>query len=160
MIKRDIIKELKILLREYPVVTILGPRKAGKTTLVKDILKGYEYSNLEIPEVRQFTQEDPKAYLAQFKSKIIIDEIQRVPELLSYIQAEVDILFQNGRDLIAIEVKSSMTFSSSHLKGIKTMKKIAPNIVDSYLVYSGDAMKLSDDIQAIHFSNIEQIFEM
>lgn len=90
MIKRQIVKELKILLKEYPVVTILGPRQAGKTTLAREFLKGYQYSNLENPEERQFAIDDPKAYLKQFKSKVIIDEIQRVPELLSYIQVIVD----------------------------------------------------------------------
>ena len=90
MIKRRLAKELKILITEYPVVTILGPRQAGKTTLAREFLKGYAYSNLEDPSVRSFAEEDPKAYLAQFKSKVIIDEIQRVPNLLSYIQVIVD----------------------------------------------------------------------
>jgi predicted AAA+ superfamily ATPase len=90
MIRRQIEKELLILVTEYPVVTILGPRQAGKTTLAKEVLKAYEYSNLEIPEIRHFAQEDPKAYLAQFSSRVIIDEIQRVPQLLSYIQGIVD----------------------------------------------------------------------
>jgi len=90
MLKREIQKELLTLLTEYPVVTILGPRQSGKTTLAKETLEGYIYSNLEVPEERQLATEDPKAYLAQFKSKVIIDEIQRVPELLSYIQDFVD----------------------------------------------------------------------
>jgi uncharacterized protein len=90
MIRRDITDELFILLDEYPVVTVLGPRQSGKTTLVRNVLTGYEYSNLEIPEVRQLAMEDPKAYLASFEKHVIIDEIQRVPELLSYIQAIVD----------------------------------------------------------------------
>jgi len=90
MIKRQILKELQILLTEYPVVTILGPRQSGKTTLAKHFLQGYQYSNLEVPEERQFAEQDPKAYLKQFTSKVIIDEIQRVPELLSYIQSIVD----------------------------------------------------------------------
>jgi len=90
MIKRKIVNELFTLISEYPVVTILGPRQAGKTTLARFFLTGYQYSNLEIPEERQLALEDPKAYLAQFESKVIIDEIQRVPSLLSYIQAIVD----------------------------------------------------------------------
>lgn len=97
MINRIILKELKILLKEYPVVSILGPRQAGKTTLAKEFLKGYEYSNLELPENRHFATTDPKAYLKQFKSKVIIDEIQRVPELLSYIQVIVDEEKKNGK---------------------------------------------------------------
>lgn len=90
MIKRDITGELLRLLNEYPVVTILGPRQAGKTTLAKMALVGYDYANLEIPEVRQFATDDPKAFLAQFKNNIILDEIQRAPHLLSYIQSLVD----------------------------------------------------------------------
>jgi len=90
MITRKIIDELLILITEYPIVTILGPRQSGKTTLAKKFLDGYMYSNLELPEERHFAEEDPKAYLAQFTSRVIIDEIQRVPELLSYIQVIVD----------------------------------------------------------------------
>lgn len=96
-ISRDVEKELHTLLDEYPVVTILGPRQAGKTTLAKTALEGYAYSNLEDPETREIAQNDPKAYLAQFTGKVIIDEIQRVPELLSYIQVEVDAKTANGR---------------------------------------------------------------
>ena len=90
MIKRKIVNELLALINEYPVITILGPRQAGKTTLARFFLTGYQYSNLEIPEERQLAISDPKAYLAQFTGKVIIDEIQRVPSLLSYIQAIVD----------------------------------------------------------------------
>ncbi len=100
MIKRKIADELGILINEYPVVTILGPRQAGKTTLAKRALPDYAYSNLELPEVRHFAEEDPKAYLGQFASRVIIDEIQRVPQLLSYIQAMVDEEPQNGRFVI------------------------------------------------------------
>lgn len=96
-ISRDVEKELHTLLDEYPVVTILGPRQAGKTTLAKTALEGYAYSNLEDPETREIAQNDPKAYLAQFTGKVIVDEIQRVTELLSYIQVEVDAKAANGR---------------------------------------------------------------
>lgn len=90
MIKRKIENELKVLISEYPVVTILGPRQAGKTTLAKLTLPNYEYSNLEDPVERAFALDDPKSYLSQFKTNVIIDEIQRCPELLSYIQVIVD----------------------------------------------------------------------
>lgn len=96
-IQRQIKGELLILTTEYPVVTILGPRQAGKTTLARTTLPDYAYSNLEDPEVRLLAQEDPRAYLNQFPAKVIIDEIQRVPELLSYIQAIVDEERTNGR---------------------------------------------------------------
>lgn len=100
MIKRNILPELLTLLSEYPVVTLLGPRQSGKTTLVKHFLKDYDYSNLEHPETRQIAENDPKAYLAKFTGKVIIDEIQRVPELLSYIQVMVDESPENGRFIL------------------------------------------------------------
>ena len=96
MIKRDLQKELKKLIKEYPVVTILGPRQAGKTTLAKT-LKSYQYCNLEDPESRLLASEDPKAFFRQFKTSVILDEIQRVPLLLSYIQVIVDQKKQNGQ---------------------------------------------------------------
>jgi len=76
MIKRHIETELRKLLKEYPVVTLLGPRQAGKTTLARGALDTYAYANLENPETRQFAIDDPKAFLAQFKANVILDEIQ------------------------------------------------------------------------------------
>lgn len=90
MIDRDIKKELLQLLTEYSVVTILGPRQSGKTTLALKNLKDYQYYNLEDPEIRHIALNDPKAFLKQFTGRVIVDEIQRAPELLSYIQVIVD----------------------------------------------------------------------
>lgn len=90
VIKRRIEGELLTLLQEYPVVTILGPRQAGKTTLARTTLDHYSYVNLEDPETRDFAARDPKAFLRSLKEQTIIDEIQRVPDLLSYIQVAVD----------------------------------------------------------------------
>jgi predicted AAA+ superfamily ATPase len=97
MIKRKIDVELKKLLSEYPVVTILGPRQAGKTTLAQTALEGFEYCNLESAENRDFALNDPKAFLSQFKGQVILDEVQRVPHLLSYIQTIVDVKKMNGQ---------------------------------------------------------------
>ncbi len=97
MINRDIEAELHKLLGEYPVVTLLGPRQAGKTTLARNALPTYGYCNLEHPETRQFAIDDPKAFLAQFDGDVILDEIQRVPDLLSYIQVAVDNNQRNGQ---------------------------------------------------------------
>ncbi|MGV8836922.1 ATP-binding protein [Cellvibrio sp.] len=97
MIKRHIEPEFLQLLGEYPIVTILGPRQAGKTTLARQLLPDYAYINLEHPETRAFAQDDPKAFLAQYPGKVIFDEIQRLPELLSYLQVAVDNQRENGR---------------------------------------------------------------
>ncbi len=87
-------------MNEYPVVTITGPRQTGKTTLVKQSFPNYSYINLENPEVRKFAESDPNAFFKTYSPPLIIDEIQRVPELLSYIQIIVDKENQNGMFLI------------------------------------------------------------
>lgn len=97
MIPRTITTEFLTQLREYPIVTVLGPRQAGKTTLVRETLKDYEYVNLETPDIRQFAIDDPKAFLKQYKGNVIFDEIQRTPLLLSYLQSKVDENKQNGQ---------------------------------------------------------------
>jgi predicted AAA+ superfamily ATPase len=96
VIKRDIEKELVSLAGEYPVITITGPRQSGKTTLAKMVFPDYDYCNLEYPEIRNIALKDPKALFSIYKTPLIIDEIQRVPELLSYIQVMVDKNPQNG----------------------------------------------------------------
>ena len=97
MIAREISAELRQLLGEYPVVTLLGPRQAGKTTLAQMTLPGFDYVNLELPDVRQFATDDPKGFLADLTTPVILDEIQRAPLLLSYIQAHVDRDGRNGQ---------------------------------------------------------------
>ncbi len=122
MIKRHIEPEFHKQLAEYPVVTLLGPRQAGKTTLAKMALPSYQYSNLENPETRQFATDDPKAFLAQFKSNVILDEIQRVPELISYIQTIVDEQQTNGQFVLTgshqLELREAITQSLAGRTGI------------------------------------------
>ena len=90
MILRDLAVTLKARATQYPVVTVTGPRQSGKTTLCKACFPDKPYSNLERPDTREFATSDPAGYLAQFPLGAIIDEIQRVPELLSWIQVRVD----------------------------------------------------------------------
>lgn len=90
MIKRDISEKLISLSRQVPVVTIIGPRQSGKTTLVKECFPEYTYVNLEDPITRMFAKEDYKSFFETYKEPLIIDEVQRVPELLSAIQVIVD----------------------------------------------------------------------
>lgn len=96
MIEREIAKKLKSLAETFPVVTIEGPRQSGKTTLAKMVFSSYSYANLEDGAVRRLAERDPRAFFEQFPTPAIVDEIQRVPELLSYIQADVDERGGNG----------------------------------------------------------------
>ena len=97
MIPRAITSELLTLLNEYPIVTIIGPRQAGKTTLARETLANHRYVNLENPETRQFAIDDPNAFLKHHPGNVIFDEIQRAPHLLSYLQEIVDNNNQNGQ---------------------------------------------------------------
>lgn len=90
MFKRDIEKEIEGLASSYPIVTVIGPRQSGKTTLVQHAFPLMPYANLEALDTRELAISDPRGFLDQFPNGAIIDEIQRVPELLSYIQVIVD----------------------------------------------------------------------
>ena len=90
MIRRMIEPQLGRLAAQFPVVTISGPRQSGKTTLVQNYFKNHEYVNLEEPEIRNYAESDPKGFLTDHPAPVIFDEVQRVPQLLSYIQAESD----------------------------------------------------------------------
>ena len=90
MIERALAPKLRVAATQFPVVTVTGPRQSGKTTLVKAVFRDYRYVSLEPPDVREFAVEDPRSFLAQFDGPVILDEVQRAPDLFSYIQVLVD----------------------------------------------------------------------
>jgi uncharacterized protein len=90
LFNRDIQQELLTAAGSYPVVTILGPRQSGKTTLVRQLFPQKPYVSLENPDDRSFAEQDPRAFLDAYPEGAILDEIQRLPILLSYIQGIVD----------------------------------------------------------------------
>ena len=90
MITRQMSSQILEAATQYPVVAITGPRQSGKTTLCRELFPDYAYANLEKPETRQFALEDPNGFLAQFDRPVILDEVQRVPDLFSYIMTIVD----------------------------------------------------------------------
>lgn len=122
MIPRLLQSELLTQLTEYPVVTVIGPRQAGKTTLVKAALPDYTYVSLENPETRQLAIEDPKAFLQRYPGKVIFDEIQRTPDLLSYLQEIVDQRGQNGQFVLTgshqLQLREAITQSLAGRTGV------------------------------------------
>ncbi|MFW5720257.1 MAG: ATP-binding protein [Candidatus Dojkabacteria bacterium] len=91
MIKREAQNKIEELQDKYFVILITGPRQSGKTTLAKHIFADYTYKNLENPDQKLAAEDDPKRFLNLGSGeKMVIDEIQEVPELASYIQTEVD----------------------------------------------------------------------
>ena len=96
IIERSISSKLNELLKVFPVVTVTGCRQCGKSTLLKHLLPSYKYISLEDIDVRQLAQEDPRHFLSIYNKNVIIDEIQRVPSLLSYIQTYIDSSDESG----------------------------------------------------------------
>lgn len=99
MIKREITPCLTKLFGQYPLVTVTGPRQSGKTTLCRAAFPDLKYVNLESPDQREFAQSDPHTFLARLDGGAILDEIQRVPDLLSYLQVLAD---EKGRNSLFV----------------------------------------------------------
>ena len=100
MLQRILANKIGIAAKQYPVVTLTGPRQSGKTTLVKMLFPHYEYISLENPDQRLFALEDPKGFLRRFNNGVILDEVQRTPDLLSYIQTIVDTEDKPGKFIL------------------------------------------------------------
>ena len=90
MIQRTAKDKLKDLASKFKAVAVTGARQTGKTTLVKQVFKGKPYLSLENPETRNFALEDPRGFLASYPKGAILDEVQRAPELFSYLQEILD----------------------------------------------------------------------
>ena len=100
MIQRVLEPVLRRAAKQYPIVTLTGPRQSGKTTLAKAAFPNHGYASLEDPDQREFAITDPRGFLGQFKDPVILDEVQRAPDLFSYIQTEVDRTPANGRYIL------------------------------------------------------------
>jgi len=100
MIAREIVDELKRAAAEYPVVTLLGPRQSGKTTLARMTFPDKPWVSLEDPDVRMAAEADPRGFLGQYPDGAILDEVQRLPTLLSYLQGVVDRKGGKGRFIL------------------------------------------------------------
>lgn len=96
IIERSIKSKLLQLLKSFPVVTLTGCRQCGKSTLLKHLLPDYTYISLEDLDLRQIAKEDPRHFISIYSQKVIIDEIQQVPELPSYLQTHIDSVNESG----------------------------------------------------------------
>lgn len=84
----------------FPILTITGPRQSGKTTLSRLLAPELPYFSLEDPDTRAFAKEDPRAFLRQASDGAILDEVQRAPDLFSYLQGIVDSDGRMGRFIL------------------------------------------------------------
>lgn len=96
MITRVLQSKLQYLATKYPFVAVTGPRQAGKSTLAKMAFPDYQKVSLEDLDNRAFAKEDPRGFISTYPDKIILDEVQRVPSLLSYLQTYTDDRHKSG----------------------------------------------------------------
>jgi predicted AAA+ superfamily ATPase len=101
MVNRILSDAIRSQAHFFPVISIGGPRQSGKTTLAKHCFPDHDYINLESPDLRLFAQTDPRSFLKNHRAGVIIDEAQYVPELFSYLQAEVDERQRTGEFVLA-----------------------------------------------------------
>ena len=127
MIPRKLTPVLMELASQYPVITVTGPRQSGKTTLCRTSFPAKPYVNLETPDIREFARSDPRGFLAAYETGAILDEIQRAPQLLSYLQPMVDENPEPGRFILTgsqqFEVMTTITQS---LAGRTALLKLLP----------------------------------
>lgn len=127
MIPRTLTQILKQLASQYPVVTITGPRQSGKTTLCRSTFPDKPYVNLESPDTREFANSDPRGFLASCPDGAILDEIQRTPQLLSYLQPIIDERGVPGQFILTGSQQFEvMTTISQSLAGRTALLKLLP----------------------------------
>lgn len=141
LIKRTLSDYAKYIFAKYPVVTITGPRQSGKTTLARQTFADKPYANLENPIVRQFAIEDPIGFLNQYPEGAVLDEIQRAPELLSYLQVIVDEQRTNSLFILTgsrqFELREKI---SQSLAGRTALLKLLPFTIQELEAYKVESL--------------------
>ena len=139
MIERNITPVLQHLASQYPVVTLTGPRQSGKTTLAKSLFFDKPYVTLEDPDTRLYAADDPRGFLAQYAEGAILDEIQRAPELASYLQGIVDADPRPGRFILTGSHQFElMTQVSQSMAGRTAVLRLLPFTLGEVRRLSGD----------------------
>lgn len=127
MIRRNIEPLFRQLAGQYPIVTLVGPRQSGKTTLARMVFPDKPYVTLEDPDMRRFAMEDPRSFLASYQQGAVIDEIQRAPDLPSYLQSMVDAQPAAGRFILTGSQQFElMTQVSQSLAGRTALLRLLP----------------------------------
>lgn len=149
MINRKIEKKITYYLDKFPILTLVGVRQSGKSTLLKNMLKNWTYISLEDPDIRKFAIEDPRGFLKEYNKHCVFDEIQRAPELFSYIQTKVDSENEMGQYVLSGSHNFIlMEKISQSLAGRTAILTLAPFSISELQ----NENLLSDDIEEILFN--------
>ncbi len=162
-IERAMKSKVFSLKKGFPVVVVTGPRQSGKTTFLKHTFPKYAYFNLEMPSTLELITQDPIGFLKQNPKSLIIDEIQRFPELLSYIQAHVDetqkmgsILLSGSQNLLVSEkITQSLAGRAGYQRllslSYEETKPFAKQTFEQYILKGGYPAVYTRDIELILF---------
>ena len=101
MISRDMQAKALKMAEKFPILAVTGPRQSGKSTMLREMFKDYDYVSLEDLDERDFAERDPRAFIRTHSDKVIIDEVQRVPTLFSYLQTHTDSVGKTGMYILS-----------------------------------------------------------
>ena len=147
MIERDLAQQLRRASQNFPAVTVTGPRQSGKSTLCRHLFPDLHYANLEAPDTRLYAREDPKGFLADLAGGAIIDEIQNVPELASWLQVEIDRDPRAGRWILTGSQNFAITESvSQSLAGRSAMLNLMPLTLNEARRFNSDTTEALDQV--------------
>ncbi len=163
MISRKLEALIKENLQYFPVVTITGPRQSGKTTLVRSTFPDLPYYSLENPDTQAMAMGDPMAFLTQHGEGMVLDEVQNVPELLSYLQGIVD-EHRDRRYILSgssqFKLQNSITQSLAGRTAVLELFPLAINEVSGITdITNADLLMLQGFYPAIHAGdNLPRLF--
>jgi len=131
----------------YPVVTLTGPRQSGKTTLCRALFPDKPYFSLEASDTRAFAADDPRGFLAQCRGGAVLDEVQRVP----------DLMVKGASGWHLVEAKSGQTLNAEFFQHLQTLKaELAEgSVAGSHLVYGGPAAMVRSGVAVTPWASIQ-----
>jgi len=127
MVPRVLEARMRLMARKFPIVTVTGPRQSGKTTLCRAVFADKPYVSLEAPDVQVYARQDPRGFLSDYPGGAVLDEVHRVPHLLSYLQTVVDEIRGAGRFVLTGSANFALLHSiSQSLAGRTALLTLLP----------------------------------